>query len=88
MIVLYCGNSCQNREKEKTVYAMRVAELGDIILVQSSVCFNQSKVYSAVWDYVLVTGEDSDSAARHILGSERTEDKEPFTQNKMNIDPF
>lgn len=70
------------------MYALRVGELADVILVQSSACINQVKAYSAVWEYSRVTGEDFDSAARHILGAEREETKGPFSLNKMNIDDF
>lgn len=86
VFILHIG--CQNKAKEETMYALRVGELADVILVQSSACINQVKAYSAVWEYSRVTGEDFDSAARHILGAEREETKGPFSLNKMNIDDF
>ena len=67
---------------------MKVGDLSDVILTQSSACLNQSKAYTAVWEYAKVTGEDFDSAARHILGLARAEAKERFIQNKMKIDDF
>jgi hypothetical protein len=79
---------CQNKAKEEAMYALRVGELADVILVQSSSCINQVKAYSAVWEYSRVTGEDFDSAARHILGAARAETKGQFNLNKMNIDDF
>lgn len=77
---------CQNKGKEEAMYALRVGEIGDVILVQSSACLSQSKAYTAVWEYAKVTGEDFESAARHILGPARAEAKGQFMENKMNID--
>jgi len=88
LCVLFLNIFCQNKGKEEAMYAMRVGELGDIILVQSSACLNQSKAYTAVWEYAKVTGEDFDSAARHILGPARAEAKDQFALNKMNIEDF
>ena len=70
------------------MYALRVGELADVILTQSSACLSQVKAYSAVWEYTKVTGEDFESAARHILGPTRAEAKGQFSLNKMNIDDF
>ena len=84
--VLFLNISCQNSGKEEDLYALKVEDIGDLILVQSSACLNQSKAYTAVWEYAKVTGEDFDSAARHILGPARAEAKEGFIQNKMKID--
>jgi hypothetical protein len=78
--------SCQNKGKEEAMYAIRVGEIGDVVLVQSSACLSQSKAYTAVWEYTKVTGEDFDSAARHILGPGRAEAKGQFLEMKMNID--
>ncbi|MGB3862213.1 MAG: hypothetical protein WA915_09005 [Candidatus Aminicenantaceae bacterium] len=86
--VLFLNISCQNKGKEEDLYALKVEDLGDFILVQSAACLNQSKAYTAVWEYAKVTGEDFDSAARHILGPARAEAKERFIQNKMKIDDF
>jgi hypothetical protein len=86
--ILFLNIGCQNKGKEEDLYALKVEDLGDIILVQSSACLNQSKAYTAVWEYVKVTGEEFDSAARHILGPARAEAKERFIQNKMKIDDF
>ncbi len=85
LIVLYLSVSCQNRTNKEELYRMRVGEFSDVILVQSSACLNQSKAYSAVWEYAKVTGEDFNSAARHILGPERAEAAGRFAQNKMMI---
>jgi len=86
--VLFLNISCQNKGKEEDLYALKVEDLGDLILVQSSACLSQSKAYTAVWEYAKVTEEDFDSAARHILGPTRAEAKGQFTQNKMKIDDF
>jgi hypothetical protein len=86
--VCFCDIRCQNKAKEEAIYAIKVGEIADVILVQSSACLNQSKAYGAVWEYSRVTGEDFDSAARHILGSARIETKGQFSLNKMNIDEF
>jgi hypothetical protein len=86
LCIFFLDISCQNKGNKDAMYALRVEELGDVILVQSSACLNQSKAYTAVWEYAKVTGEDFDSAARHILGPARAEAKGQFTQNKMNID--
>lgn len=86
--VLFLNISCQKKGKEEDLYAQKVEDFGDLILVQSSACLNQSKAYTAVWEYAKVTGEDFDSAARHILGPARAEAKEQFIQNKMKIDDF
>jgi hypothetical protein len=83
---LFLNLSCQNKGKEEAMYALRVGEIGDVILVQSSACLNQSKAYTAVWEYAKVTGEDFDSAARQILEPTRTEAKGQFALIKMNID--
>jgi hypothetical protein len=84
--VFFLAINCKNKAKEEAIYALRLGELADVILVQSSACLNQTKAYSAVWEYVRVTGEDFDSAARHILGPGGTEAKAQFNMNKMNID--
>ncbi len=86
LCVFFLVISCRNKGKEEAMYALRIEELGDVICVQSSACLDQSKAYTAVWEYAKVTGEDFDSAARHILGPARAEAKGQFTQNKMNID--
>ncbi len=70
------------------MYAFRVGELANVILTMSSACISQVKAYSAVWEYTKVTGEDFDSAARHILGASRAETKGQFQLNKMNIEDF
>ncbi|MCK4931557.1 MAG: hypothetical protein KAT01_05280 [Candidatus Aminicenantes bacterium] len=88
LCVLFLNISCQNKGEEEDMYALRVENLGDVILVQSSACLNQSKAYTAVWEYAKVTGEDFNRAARHILGPARAEAKGQFTQNKMKIDDF
>jgi hypothetical protein len=88
LCVLFLDINCQNKGKEENMYALRVEDLGDLILVQSSACLNQSKAYTAVWEYAKVTDEDFDSAARHILGPARAEAKERFIQNKKKIDDF
>ncbi len=79
---------CKDKVKEEAMYALRVGELSDVILSMSLACINQVKAYSAVWEYSRVTGEDFDSAARHILGAERAETKGQFSLNKMNLDDF
>jgi hypothetical protein len=86
--VLFLLICCQNKGKEEDIYSLRVGEVGDVILVQSSACLNQSKAYAAVWEYASVTGEDFDSASRHILGLARAEAKGQFMENKMKIDDF
>jgi hypothetical protein len=70
------------------MYAFRVGELANVILTMSSACISQVKAYSTVWEYTKVTGEDFDSAARHILGTARAETKGQFQLNKMNIEDF
>jgi len=86
--IFFCDISCRNKAKEEAIYAQRIGDLADVILVQSSACLNQTKAYSVVWEYVRVTGEDFDSAAKHILGPARAEAKGQFHMNKMNIDDF
>jgi hypothetical protein len=89
LLCFLCLNiSCQNKEKEEALYAFRVGELANVILTMSQGCISQVKAYSAVWEYSKVTGEDFDSAARHILGPARAETKGQFQLNKMNIEDF
>jgi hypothetical protein len=86
LCILFLIVSCQNKGKEEAIYALRVGEIGDVILVQSSACLNQSKAYTAVWEYAKVTGEDFNSAARHMLGSTGAETKGQFMENKLTIE--
>lgn len=86
--VFFLDIGCQNKDKKEAIYALRLGELRDVILVQSEACLNQSKAYSAVWEYAKVTGEDFERAARHILGPARAEAQSQFRMNKMNIDDF
>lgn len=86
LCVFFLDISCQNRGKEEAMYALRLEEVGDVILVQSSACLDQSKAYTAVWEYARVTGEDFDSAAQHILGPARAKAKGQFIQNKKKIE--
>jgi len=86
MSVPFINISCENKGKEENMYALRVGEIGDVILIQSSACLNQSKAYTAVWEYAKVTGEDFNSAARQILGPARAEAKGQFMESKMMID--
>ena len=88
LCVLCTHISCQNKAKKEAMYAFRVGELANVILTMSSACISQVKAYSAVWEYTKVTGEDFDSAARHILGAARAETKGQFQLNKMNIEDF
>jgi hypothetical protein len=88
LCLFFLNISCQSKAKEEALYALRVGELADVILVQSSACISQVKAYSAVWEYTKVTGEDFESAAGHILGQTRAETKGRFNLNKMNIDDF
>jgi hypothetical protein len=88
LCVLFPNVSCQNKGKKEDIYAIRVGDLSDVILTQSSACLSQAKAYTAVWEYAKVTGEDFDTAARHILGSARAEAKGSFAHNKMMIQDF
>jgi Asp-tRNA(Asn)/Glu-tRNA(Gln) amidotransferase A subunit family amidase len=85
LIVLSLSVSCQNRANKEELYGMRIGEFSDVILAQSSACLNQSKAYTAAWEYAKVTGEDFNSAARHILGPERAEAAGRFAQNRIMI---
>lgn len=87
LAVLFLDIRCANKNKEE-IYALRVEDLGDLILVQSAACLSQSKAYTAVWEYVKATGEEFESAATHILGPERKETEARFNQNKEKIDEF
>ena len=88
LCVLFPNVSCQNKSKKEEIYAIRVGDLSDVILTQSSACLSQTKAYTAVWEYAKVTGEDFDTAASHILGSARAEAKRNFAHNKMMIQEF
>lgn len=80
--------NCQDKGQKEKMYAHRLGDLSDVILIQSSACLGQVKAYAAVWEYAKVTGGDFDTAAGHILGSQRTDTVNRFAQNKMIIADF